>query len=239
LQDDRTPADIVLAADPREIDLPPRPRALAGIAALLTEAPWMVGAEEIERLRGVGLSDEGIVQAITVAAMFNYFTRVADGTGIDFDYLSPLPRIKVDRAREPLPRPEPASFPRREPVPGVSLARRPGTQAAVSRWKAYAFDSDAPLSRRDRAVLRRTAAFHVADAVGLAEHGDLSPRDAREFALAAYAEKLTRTPWAMEEADLAPLRREGLDDRGLLHVISVTALENLLARLRLGLGEAV
>jgi alkylhydroperoxidase family enzyme len=43
----------------------------------------------------------------------------------------------------------------------------------------------------------------------------------------------------MEEAELAPLRREGLDDRGLLHVISVTALENLLARLRLGLGEAV
>jgi alkylhydroperoxidase family enzyme len=237
LQDDRAPTQIVLAADPRELDVPPRERALAGLAARITEAPWTVGAEDIERLRGVGLSDEAIVQAITVAAMFNYFTRVADGTGIEFDYISPLPRIEVDRSREPLPRP--ASFPKREPVPGVSLALRPATQAAVARWKAYAFDSDAPLSRRDRAVLRRTAAFHLADAAGLAEHADAAPRDDREAALAAYAEKLTRTPWAMEDGDLAPLRRAGLKDRGLLHVISVTALENVLARLRLALGEAV
>lgn len=179
------------------------------------------------------------MQAITVASMFNYFTRVADGTGIEFDYASPLPRIEVDRGREPLPRPDAAAFPKREPVPGLSLALRPATQVAIARWKAYAFDGETPLSRRDRAVVRRAAAFHVADAAGLAAHADAEPRDERESALAAYAAKLTLTPWAMGDADLAPLKRAGLDERGLLHVISVTALENVLARLRLALGEAI
>jgi len=31
-----------------------------------------------------------------------------------------------------------------------------------------------------------------------------------------YADKLTRTPWDMTEADLAPLREAGWDDRAIL-----------------------
>jgi hypothetical protein len=177
------------------------------------------------------------VQAVIVASMFNCFTRVADATGIDFDYTSPLPRLTVDHAREPLPRPEPGSWPKRGPIPGLSMTLRPASQAALARWSEYVFERDAPLSRRDRAVLARTVAQHVCDSVGVESRPDAAPRDNREEALAAYAQKLTLTPWRMSASDLQPLRNEGLDDRGILDVISVIALENVLARLRLALGE--
>lgn len=225
------------SADPRSIDAPPRERALIGLGALLTEAPWTVDAEDMERMRALGFTDEAIVQAVVIAAMFNCFTRVADATGMEFDYESPLPRIEVDRARAPLPRPEPGSWPRRAPIPGLSLALRPASKAALARWGEYVFTRDAPLSRRDRAVLARTSAFHVCDAVGVERWPGAEPRGQREEALAAYAAKLTLTPWRMEEADLLPLRREGLDDRGLLDVIGVIAHENVAARVRLALGE--
>ena len=56
------------------------------------------------RLRDAGISEAAIEQAILVTAFFNYFPRVADGTGIEFDYESPLPRISIDTTREALPR---------------------------------------------------------------------------------------------------------------------------------------
>jgi hypothetical protein len=184
----------------------------------------------------VGLTSEAIVQAVTVTSMFNCFTRVADATGIDFDYTSPLPRLIVDHAREPLPRPERGSWPKREPIADLSIALRPATQAALARWSEYVFERDAPLSRRDRAVLARTVAQHVCDSAGVEPRPDAAPRDPREAALAAYAEKLTVTPWRMSADDLLPLREGGLDDRGILDVISVIALENVLTRVRLALG---
>lgn len=52
--------------------------------------------------------------------------------------------------------------------------------------------------------------------------GDDAGLDPRRAALVAYAVKSTRAPAAMTEADLAPLRAEGLADEALLtaaHVI--------------------
>jgi alkylhydroperoxidase family enzyme len=219
--------------DPRSLDAPPRARALAGLASLLTEAPWTVDGGDLDRLRDAGVSDEGVVQAVTIAAMFNHLTRVADATAIDFDYATALPRVEIDRAQPPLPRPEPAEWP--IPAPRLPLSLRPGTADAIAAWRAYAFAEGDGLSTRDRAVLARTAAFHVCDAAGVAEHGD-PPRTAREEALAAFAAKLTVAPWQQKEADLAPLRGLGLSDRGVLHAIAVVGLQNTLSRLRLALG---
>ncbi len=66
-----------------------RERALAGFAHVLTEVPWAVNASDIGRLRQENISDAAIEQAILVTAFFNYFPRVADGTGVEFDYESP------------------------------------------------------------------------------------------------------------------------------------------------------
>lgn len=214
----------------------PRERALAGMAALMTEAPWTFSRDDVDRLRAVGLSDEGIVQAVTIGGIFNYVTRVADGIGLEFDYESALPRLQVDPSVEPLPRPDPAEWPALDPSPALTLRERPASEAAFARWRDYAFDRDAPLSRRDRAVLGRAAAIGVCDGDGARSFVDAAPASPREATLAAYATKLTLAPWQMTEADLGPLRREGLDDAAVLDVISVVALQNTLSRIRLALG---
>lgn len=220
--------------DPTALDVPPRERALAGMAGLITSAPWMVDEDDLAGLSAVGLSDEGVVQAVTIAAIFNHLVRVADGTGIEFDYESALPRLQVDRGREPVPRPDPSAWPR--VAPRRPRALRAATMAAIDAWQAFLFERSDVLPRRDRAVIARTAAFHLCDVAGVEAWEGAAPETAREHALAAYAEKLTVTPWRMAEADLAPLRALGLDDRGLLHVMAGVGLQNMLSRLQLALG---
>ena len=57
----------------------------------LTARPWDVTAEMVSDARRQGLDEERVEAAIGVIAMFNYFTRVADATGIEFDYPTELP----------------------------------------------------------------------------------------------------------------------------------------------------
>jgi len=56
----------------------------------------------------------------------------------------------------------------------------------------------------------------------------LAPLDA---ALCAYAEKLTREPWAMQDADLEALRVQGLDDTGIHEAVQVIAYFNYINRI--------
>jgi alkylhydroperoxidase family enzyme len=221
-----------LVAGADDLAASPREQALAALGVALTHAPWALEPATFANLAAAGVSREGVEQAITVAAFFNYFTRVADGTGIEFDYESPLPRIAVDRAREPVERPERSAWP--AGVDGSTLPvlpHRPRTQAAIERWRAYALDRDEPLSRRDRLVLARAAAEELCDAGAVARWDNARPRDAREQALADYAAKLTRAPWQVGAEDLAPLRARGLDDPALLCAIALVAQQNAVSRL--------
>ena len=63
--------------------LPPRSRALAKFADLITRSPSAGRKKDIDALRKVGLSDHDILDAVEVIAYFNYITRVADALGID------------------------------------------------------------------------------------------------------------------------------------------------------------
>jgi alkylhydroperoxidase family enzyme len=220
-----------------ELRAEPRERALAGLATLLTEAPWTLEPEDLDRLRAAGVSEEGIEQAITVAAFFNYFPRVADGTGIEFDYESPLPRISIDPTREASPRPLPGTW--NPAVDGSRLPvfpRRPHAERPLAAWRAYLFERDAPLSRRERKVVARAAAAELCDPGALACWHDASPGSAREEALATYARKLTLTPWAAGARDLEPLRAEGLSDAAILDVITLAAHQNAISRMHHGLA---
>ena len=59
---------------------------------------------------------------------------------------------------------------------------------------------------------------------------------ARERALAAYAEKLTRAPGEMAAQDVAALRAHGLADREILDADMITAYFNFANRIAAGLG---
>lgn len=209
------------------------------MASLLAETPWAVRDADLARLRAAGLSDEASVQAVTIVGIFSHLTRMADGTGIELDYESPLPRFQIDRHREPVPRPDPADWPVPPAAPRLPLSLRPNTAEAMAQWRLYVAKPGASLSAHERAVLARAAAYHLCDARGLAAWGDARPETQREQTLAAFAEKLTLTPWRMTPADLALLRNlqdGGLDDRGILAAVSLVGFQNMESRVRLALG---
>lgn len=61
----------------------------------------------------------------------------------------------------------------------------------------------------------------------------------RERAILDYADKLTRTPWEVEEDDLEPLRAAGLSDAGILDANVTVAYFAYVNRIADGLGVAV
>jgi alkylhydroperoxidase family enzyme len=212
--------------------LAPRGSALLALATAVTERPWALGAADLERARAAGLGDDAILHAVVLSSFFNYLNRVADAIDLEYDYESKLPRPDRDPSREPIPRPPRESWPRR-PAFTLRLADRAATAEAFGKWRAYVRERDAPLSRRDRAVLMRAVAASLCDARTVDAHPDAAPRSAREELLASYADVLSRTPWRLDEALLHGLRGLGLDDRGLLDVISVASFQTTASRLEL------
>jgi NAD(P)H-hydrate epimerase len=83
------------------------------------------------------------------------------------------------------------------------------------------------------ALTKESGRAELAEAVA---SQDTDPLDRRMAALVAYARKLTRTPAAMREADVAALRQAGLDDRAIVDVNQVVAYFNYVNRVVEGLG---
>lgn len=215
-----------------ELRASPRERALAGFANLLTEVPWAVGADDIMKLRQSGISNLAIEQAICVTAFFNYFPRVADATGIDFDYESPLPRIAVDPSRQPLPRIAQSDW--NQAVDGSMLPSflgEPRATALLEPWHAYHFHRDAPLAKYVRRLIARTVAEHLCDFGAFSRWKDIAPTNELESLLVDFAAKLTRSPWAMSAADIDSLRAAGLSDHAILDAITLIAHQNAISRI--------
>ncbi|HSL82650.1 MAG TPA: hypothetical protein VLF66_07725 [Thermoanaerobaculia bacterium] len=69
--------------DYREADLSPADRAMLDYAVKLTREPWKMTAADVEALRAHGFDDVAVHDVAQVAALFNYYTRLADGLGVD------------------------------------------------------------------------------------------------------------------------------------------------------------
>ena len=74
---DEVLADTIVA-NYRAADLTPRQRAMLDFAVKITLASDTCSDEDIDHLRGVGFSDEDIMDIIQVASFFNYSNRVAN-----------------------------------------------------------------------------------------------------------------------------------------------------------------
>lgn len=215
-------------------ELPPRYAALAGFAVKLTARPWAVTRDDLAPLVGQGLDEVSIEAAIGVVAMFNYLSRVADASGIEFDYHSPLPRFEPDHDRPALPRPaDRATWPvlpaELRTLPSLGLMSQ-----AWRRWHDYVFESDEPLAHRDRQLLARAAAEESCDAWRAGALADYEPKNDAEAALVAFGRKLARAPWQMRPEDLDGLRALGHPEPALLHAIAVVALQNAESRVAVG-----
>ena len=71
--------------DWRAAGLGPLERALCAYAEKLSREPWAMQRADVEALRGAGLDDEAIHEAVQVIAYFNYINRVADALHIDLE----------------------------------------------------------------------------------------------------------------------------------------------------------
>lgn len=203
----------------------------------LTAEPWALTGEAVQDARRQGLDEQQIEGAIAVISMFNYFTRVADATGIEFDYPTALPAFEPDRCRAPATRPD------RSDSAGQAAGhrRRPRSEqlrAAWESWRGYVLEADEPISRRERRLLASVAAGEAADWEGAEALGGLTSVEDSDDLLTGFARKLSRQPWAMEEADLKNLRSAGYPEQAVLHMVSVVAHQNADSRLVLGLSTA-
>ena len=132
----------------------------------LTAQPWALTRETVGDARRQGLDEDQIEAAIGVISMFNYFTRVADATGIEFDYPTELPAFEPDVCQVTAPRPDrPVSFSR--PAGGRRRPRPGSLQAAWGSWRAYVLEADEPISPRERRLLAAVAAEEAADWEGV------------------------------------------------------------------------
>jgi uncharacterized peroxidase-related enzyme len=69
--------------DYRQAELSEADRGMLDFAVKLTRSPQQMEAEDVERLRRLGFDDAAIHDIVQVAALFNYYDRLADGLGVD------------------------------------------------------------------------------------------------------------------------------------------------------------
>jgi len=69
--------------DYRQAKLSKEDRAMLDFAVKLTLTPSKMVRGDVDSLRGVGFDDSAIHDIVQVAALFNYFDRLADGMGVD------------------------------------------------------------------------------------------------------------------------------------------------------------
>ena len=66
-------------------ELDPQTRGMLDFAAKLTREPTDMREADVQRLRGLGLSDEQILSTVLITCLFNFMTRLADGLGVEVD----------------------------------------------------------------------------------------------------------------------------------------------------------
>jgi uncharacterized peroxidase-related enzyme len=71
-----------VVADYRSAPIPEPEKALLGYLEKLTLQPETTRAEDVEALRKDGWSDEAVYDAVTGCALFNFYNRWVEGTGV-------------------------------------------------------------------------------------------------------------------------------------------------------------
>ena len=203
----------------------------------MTAEPWALTREILEDVSRQGLDAEQVEASVAVISMFNYFTRVADATGIEFDYQTPLPAFNPDLRQVAAPRPGRPDISRGDAADRRRPRHEP-LQAAWDSWRAYLLETGEPLSRRERRLLASVAAEEAADWGSAGTLSEPGPPGSGDEQLAGFARKLSRQPWRMEAGDLGKLRAAGCSEQAVLHAISVVAHQNADSRLVRGLGAA-
>jgi len=208
----------------------PRMRLLGELVTLVTLAPWTLARGDRDRAHTAGLSDDDILHAIALSAYFGHLNRIADAVAVPLDY-------QVQRMPPAADPSLPALAPATIAITGraaIDLARRPATASALTAWRSYMFDRDAPLTRRARTVIARWVALWLGDG-GISAPADLTVNPIDD-ALRELAEIVTLAPWQLGEHSFARLRAAGFDDAQLFDAVAVTSATGTFSRITVALG---
>jgi alkylhydroperoxidase family enzyme len=217
-------------ADPRAVAArwpDPRRRMLAEIAALVTEAPWLLTPDHRGRAHAAGLGDDELLHAIALSAFFGHLNRIADAVAVALDYEVAQQPPHAEPATPPLPR-APAPAPRRG-APALAIEARPATAAALAAWRDYL------LARRP---VNRVIAAWVAELVGddtIAGGSPAPPSEPELRALRALVEQVTLAPWQLSTDRFAALRAQGYDDTAVFDACAAASSFGAFCRLRVAL----
>lgn len=213
----------------------PMTRAIAGLAAAVTEAPWALSPEDRARAHAAGLDDERVVHVVALASYFGHLNRVADAVGIELDYEVRLTPPHAEPATPPYLRPARDAWPAIGASSALSLAAiRPAAAELLAAWRSHALDrtTDA-LPPTRRAVI----ASAVAAALGDASIAPVAPGDALDAALVALADEVTLAPWRLGADTLTALRTAGLsDDAAVFDAVATATACTTFSRLTVALA---
>ena len=79
---DRPKVDAV-CRDFRTAPISEMEKALFAYLSKVNDAPGSIRAQDLEPVKAAGWSDAALYDAVTVCAMFNFFNRWIDGTGVE------------------------------------------------------------------------------------------------------------------------------------------------------------
>ena len=100
---------------------------------------------------------------------------------------------------------------------------RPGAAEALTAWRDYALDRDAPLERRQRTLIGGAVAERLGDGAG-AKTTRQRPNSALDEALILMADEVTLAPWRLGSSTVARLRAAGLrEDAAVCDALATAA----------------
>jgi alkylhydroperoxidase/carboxymuconolactone decarboxylase family protein YurZ len=220
--------------DPRAVaDRHPDPivRALVRLAVAVTEHPWATTGAELAEAHAAGLEDAAILHAVLQASLFGHFNRIADAVGVDLDYPDRFRAPHVEPATPPYLWPTSSPDPQ-APRP-IELASRPGAIDLAIAWERYALDREAPLTRRQRALVAAAVAARLGDT----STPPLTPETDLERALVDLADLVTLAPWRLGPSAYARIRLLGMaDDSAVFDAVATASSVGVFSRIRVTLA---
>lgn len=225
-----------MVENPRAVDADPTSRVIAGLARLVTEAPWTLERADLTRTRGVGLHDDAVLSVIAVSALFNYLNRIADAVGIELDYDVLIQPPAAVPATPALARAEPWAWPDPDAPRPLELSRKPAVAAAMADCHTYVMERDAPLSIPQRQVIARAVAERLGDAATVRRLLHVEPRSEIDRTLERFADVATLAPWRLGAETIELLRPVLRTDVAIFDAIAVTSFANLVSRLDVALA---
>lgn len=225
-----------MIADPRalaERSADPVVGTLAHLVRLITETPWRLAPADRTRAQAAGLPDESLVQVVLLSSFFGHLNRVADAVGIELDYPAVVKPPHAEPATPPYLRAPPAAGSGVTRSSALEVALRPGVVEPLAAWHAHVLAREAPLDRRQRALI----AYAVAERLGDCTTEPAAPGSALDRALVATADEVTLAPWRLGAGTVDRLREAGLqDDAVLFDAIATAASCATFSRIRVALA---